>query len=169
MKTTKKLTLFANLLAIAIVLNIIESAIAIVPVPGAKLGFANVVTLIVLYLYSPRDSVILVLLRVFLVGLLSGRLLSPVFYMSLSGGVFATLSMIVMYRLKSFSLTSVSVVGSIMHTIGQIVMGIFVIGSVAVVSYLPIMLVLSIPAGVVTGIISSRFLSAISSYSQNLV
>ncbi|MDO9628898.1 MAG: Gx transporter family protein, partial [Acholeplasmataceae bacterium] len=52
----------------------------------------------------------------------------------------------------------VSVIGSIFHCIGQIIAGIFVIGSSAVIFYLPIMLVLSIPAGVVTGLITQRFL-----------
>ena len=87
------MTLLANFLAIAIVLNIIESAIPIIPVPGAKLGFANVVTLIIIYVYSFKDGFALTILRVLLVALLSGKLLGPIFYMSMSGAVIATLAM----------------------------------------------------------------------------
>ena len=72
MINTRKMTLLANFLAIAIVLNIIESAIPIIPVPGAKLGFANVVTLIIIYVYSFKDGFALTILRVLLVALLSG-------------------------------------------------------------------------------------------------
>jgi len=152
------MTLLANFLAIAIVLNIIESAIPIIPVPGAKLGFANVITLIIIYVYSFKDGFALTILRVLLVGLLSGKLLGPIFYMSMSGAVFATLAMGVFKKSNYFGIIGVSVLGSIFHCIGQIAAGIFVIGSIAVIAYLPIMLFLSIPAGVLTGVIAKRFL-----------
>jgi heptaprenyl diphosphate synthase len=158
MINTKKMTLLANFLAIAIVLNIIESAIPIIPVPGAKLGFANVITLIIIYVYSFKDGFALTILRVLLVGLLSGKLLGPIFYMSMSGAVFATLAMGVFKKSNYFGIIGVSVIGSIFHCIGQIAAGIFVIGSIAVIAYLPIMLFLSIPAGVLTGVIAKRFL-----------
>jgi len=152
------MTLLANFLAIAIVLNIIESAIPIIPVPGAKLGFANVVTLIIIYVYSFKDGFALTILRVLLVALLSGKLLGPIFYMSMSGAVIATLAMGLFQKLNYFGIIGVSILGSIFHCIGQIAAGIFVIGSIAVIAYLPVMLFLSIPAGVLTGIIAKRFL-----------
>lgn len=152
------MALLANFLAIAIVLNIIESAIPIIPVPGAKLGFANVITLIIIYVYSFKDGFALTILRVLLVGLLSGKLLGPIFYMSMSGAVFATLAMGIFKKSNYFGIIGVSVLGSIFHCIGQIAAGIFVIGSIAVIAYLPIMLFLSIPAGVLTGVIAKRFL-----------
>ncbi len=157
MDRIRKLTLLANFLAIAIVLNIIESAINVIPVPGAKLGFANVVTLIIIYVYSFKDGMLLTISRVLLVSVLSGKLLGPIFYMSLSGAVVATLAMGLFKKTNFFGMIGVSVLGSIFHTIGQIIAGIFVIGSIAVVAYLPIMLFLSIPAGVLTGIIASKF------------
>jgi len=156
MTQIRKMTLLANFLAIAIVLNVIESAIPIIPVPGAKLGFANVVTLIILYVYSFKESVVITLLRVVLVALLSGKLLGVTFYMSLSGAVFATLAMGFFKKLNFFGFVGVSALGSVFHAIGQIAAGIFVIGSTAVIFYLPIMLLLSIPAGVLTGIIAQR-------------
>ena len=155
----RKLTLLANFLAIAIVLNIIESSINLIPVPGAKLGFANVVTLIVIYVYSFKDGMILTISRVLLVSILSGRLLGPTFYMSLSGAVVSTIAMGFFKHLNFFGVLGVSVLGSIFHTIGQIIAGIFVIGSLLVLAYLPIMLFLAIPAGILTGIIASKFYS----------
>jgi len=157
MDKIRKLTLLANFLAIAIVLNVIESAINVIPVPGAKLGFANVVTLIIIYVYSFKDGMLLTIARVLLVSVLSGKLLGPIFYMSLSGAVVATLAMGFFRKTNFFGIVGVSVLGSIFHTIGQIIAGIFVIGSIAVIAYLPIMLFLAIPAGVLTGIIAKKF------------
>jgi heptaprenyl diphosphate synthase len=158
MKKTKKMTLLANFLAIAIVLNIIESVIQVVPVPGAKLGFANIVTLIVLFVYSFKDSSAVTILRVLMVALLSGRFLSPTFYMALSGSIFAVIAMGLVKKTNFFGILGVSVIGSISHAIGQITAGIFVIGTSTIIYYLPIMLFLSVPAGALTGIIAKRFL-----------
>lgn len=168
MKKTRKMTLLANFLAIAIVLNIIESAIPVIPVPGAKLGFANVVTLIVLYVYSFKDSSILTISRVLLVSLLTGKLLGPVFYMSFAGAISATLAMGIFKKVNFFGILGVSVLGSVFHCIGQIIGGYFVIGSTAIVFYLPIMLFLSIPAGVVTGLIAQRFLKIWQTWNRDL-
>ncbi len=159
MKKTRKMILISNFLAIAIVLNLIESALALSPVPGAKLGFANVITLIILYIYSFKDSSAMTLLRVILVGVLSGRLLGPTFYMSLSGAASAVLAMGVLKKTNFFGILGVSVIGSIFHVFGQIGAGIFVIGSTAILYWLPLMLLLSIPAGVITGVIAKRFIS----------
>jgi heptaprenyl diphosphate synthase len=160
MKDIKKMTLYANLLAIAIILNIVESLWQVIPVPGAKIGLANIVTVIILFVYKPTDSIYFVIIRVIFVSILTGKLFNPIFYMSLSGGIFASLSMVILFKLDFFGLLGISVLGSIMHTIGQIVMGIFVVGSIAVISYLPVMLLISVPAGIVTGIVAKRFLVA---------
>lgn len=159
MKNTRKMILIANFLAIAIVLNLIESAFALSPIPGAKLGFANVITLIILYVYSFRDSTALTLLRVILVGVLSGRLLGPTFYMSLSGAAAAVIAMGIFKKLNIFSILGVSVIGSIFHVFGQIAAGIFVIGSIAVLYWMPLMLLLSIPAGIITGLVARKFVT----------
>lgn len=168
MQKTRKMTLLANFLAIAIVLNIIESAIPVIPVPGAKLGFANVVTLIVLYVYTFKDSSILTIARVLLVSLLTGKLLGPVFYMSISGAILALLAMGIFKKMNFFGILGVSVLGSVFHCIGQVIGGYFVIGSTAIVLYLPVMLFLSIPAGVVTGLIAQRFLKIWQSWNRDL-
>ena len=168
MKKTRKMTLLANFLAIAIVLNLIEASIPIIPIPGAKLGLANVMSLIILYVYSFKDSTALTLLRVILVGVLSGRLLGPTFYMSFAGAAAAIISMGLMKKLNFFSILGVSVVGSVFHVFGQIGAGIFVIGSTAIIYWMPVMLLLSIPAGVITGLIAKKFVSIVHVFDQEL-
>lgn len=157
MRKTRKMALLANFLAIAIVLNIVESWMAFIPVPGAKIGLANIVTLIILYIYSFKDGFAITLLRVGFVFLL-GRANPVTFAMSLSGAIFAVFAMGLMKKMNFFGVLGVSVIGSVFHSIGQIIAGIFVIGSSTVAFYLPIMLLISVPAGVFTGIIANRFL-----------
>lgn len=162
-KDVKKMTLFANLLAIAIILNVLESFITIIPVPGAKIGLANIVTLMILVMYGPKESIYFVILRVFLVAILTGKLLNVIFYMSMAGGLFASIGMAAIFKSQFFSMIGVSVIGSVAHTIGQILMAMIILSTVTVVSYVPSMLLFSVPAGVVTGMISIRFIRAIKS------
>lgn len=162
-KDVKKMTLFANLLAIAIILNVLESFITIIPVPGAKIGLANIVTLMILVMYGPKESIYFVILRVFLVAILTGKLLNVIFYMSMAGGLFASIGMAAIFKSQIFSMIGVSVIGSVAHTIGQILMAMIILSTVTVVSYVPSMLLFSVPAGIVTGMISIRFIRAIKS------
>lgn len=160
-KDVKKVTLFANMLAIAIILNIVETVVTIIPVPGAKIGLANILTLMILVIYGPKESIYFVILRVILVSLLTGKLFNVIFYMSMSGGLFASVGMALIFKSNFFSMVGVSVIGSLAHTLGQILMAIIILSTVTVVSYLPIMLLFSIPAGIVTGIIATRFIRVV--------
>lgn len=154
----KKMTMLANFIAIAIVLNLIEAQLDFIPVPGAKLGLANLVTLVVVYMFSYKEALIVTIVRIVVVGLLSGRLLSPTFYMSLSGGLLSVVIMVLLKNLNIFGIVLVSLLSSIAHQIGQIAAGVFVIGSSDVIYYLPIMLPVGIIAGVLIGIIAKRFI-----------
>lgn len=154
------MVLLANLLAVGIVLNIIESLyIHISPIPGAKIGFANIVTLVVIYMYGAKEGFILTLLRIFLVSILIGTFLSPVFYLGLAGSLLSITSMVILKKIDYFGMVGVSVLGSVFHAIGQIIAGIFVISSSTIIYWLPVMLLISIPAGFLTGAISTKFLS----------
>ena len=156
---TQKMVLLANLLAIAIVLNIIESLyIRISPVPGSKIGFANIVTLIVIYLYGAKEATVLTILRIFLVSVLIGTFLSPTFYLGLGGAALSIVTMIILKKIDYFSIMTVSVLGSVAHAIGQILIGIPVLGSSTIIYWLPVMLLISIPAGLLTGAIANKFL-----------
>lgn len=153
---TKKMVILANLIAAAIVLSIIESRLEIIPVPGAKLGLANLITLVVLYMYSFKEAVVVTLIRVFMVAILSGNL-GPTFTMGLSGGIVA---ITVMGLSKKFGIgiVLVSLLGSIGHQIGQIIAGIYVIGSSDIVYYLYIMIPLGILTGIVNGLIAQKLI-----------
>lgn len=149
--------------ALALVLYVAESFIPVpFMVPGAKLGLANIVTLVVIVLSGTADAFVVVVLRTFLGSLLSGALTS--FAFSIVGGALATAVMSVAHkRLGSvFGLVGVSVLGAISHNIGQLFVAGVVVGTMGVYSYLPVLLVAGIATGYFVGIAAGfvlRFLT----------
>lgn len=148
------------LLALSIVLSIIESVIPLlngIMIPGLKLGLANIIVIFVLYTYGIKDALYVSLLRVLLVGLLRTGLFNITFFFSLSGAIVSILFMFVMKKLP-FSILSVSVVGSLGHSIGQIIMAIIFFKNINLLYYLPWILLFSIPTGICIGILSSKLI-----------
>ena len=154
---TRKMVSLSLFLAMGIVLSIIESFIP-TGIPGVKIGLANIITLLILYIYGRRDAIIILLLRIFLVGLLYSGLFSQTFLLSLGGGLLSIAIMVIAYSTHKFKILTVSVLGAISHSIGQIIMAIITLSTKELVYYLPIILAISIPAGVLTGLIAKRIL-----------
>ena len=155
----KKITRLSMLLALAIVLNLIESIVPIFNgmIPGLKLGLANTITLVVLYIYSFKDAFSLSILRVLLVGILRTGLFSITFFFSLGGSILSVIAMYIVKKTK-LSIVGVSIIGSISHSIGQIIVAILILNNNAMIYYLPWLLVFSIPTGVITGLISKELI-----------
>lgn len=150
---TKKLTLLAVFTSFAIVLSIIESMIPVpIPVPGVKPGFANIVSIIVITIYGPIDAFVILIVRCLLGGIYSGNPIS--FALSITGGAFSIAVMFGLYKMwgKYLSIWSISVVGAIFHNIGQIVAALLILRDMAIVFYLPILLVSGIITGILTGV-----------------
>ena len=153
----KRLCIISMLLAMAIILNMLESFIPMF-VPGVKLGLANIIILIMLYEFKTYESFMVCVLRILVVGLLRGSFFTPTFFMSLSGGM---LSFVVMYcfsKIKIFSPIGTSVLGALSHSIGQIIVAVIIMSSEAVVYYLPFIGILSLVTGVFSGIITNIYL-----------
>ena len=151
----QKMALLGVLTAAAIVIAILESFIPSVGVPGVKLGLANIVILIILYELGIVEAIIVNLLRVLVVGLVRGTFLSMGFLMSLTGAIMSLGIMILFYLLiKKFSIIGVSVVGSIFHVTGQILIAMIYLGTTYIVLYLPIIAISAILTGVFVGIVS---------------
>lgn len=153
---TKRLTTLAIMLAISIVLSIVESMLPVIPGPGVKLGLANVVTLLIMFIYGEKDAFMLLFLRIVLVGLLRGNIFSVTFFLSFSGGMVAYLMMFLFKRMNLFSMVGISIMGSFGHSVGQIAMAIFLIERTELVYYFPYVLILSVATGVITGLIANR-------------
>ena len=152
---THKIALMGILTAGAIIIAILESFIPSIGIPGVKLGLANIVILIILYEIGIVEAIIVDLLRVLMVGLLRGTIVSMGFLMSLTGAVLSLGIMILLYLVvKKFSIVGVSVVGSIFHVTGQILIAMAFLGTPYIVFYLPIIAVSAIITGVLVGIVA---------------
>lgn len=149
------MVLLANFTAIAIVLGLIESYISIIQVPGAKLGLANLVTIIILYLFSYKEAILVTLTRVFIIAL--ATTFGPTFWMGFVGAIFSVTFMAI-FKKVGFGIILVSLIGSITHQIGQIVVGIKILGSNEIILYLVIMIPIGIVMGILIGVISGNFL-----------
>lgn len=157
MKNLKRTCILSMLLAMAIVLNMVETLIPIF-IPGVKLGLANIIILIMLYEFKPTEALIVNLLRIIIVGLIRSTLLSPTFLMSLTGGILSYLLMLLFSRGKIFSPIGVSVLGAVGHTVGQIVIAIILLDTTAFVYYLPLIAILSVFTGVFSGMLARAYL-----------
>jgi len=154
MRKTSRLVYVGLLVAQALVLHIIERMIPVPFVtPGAKLGLANLVTVIALYtLDNKKDAFLVILLRLTLSTMFGGSLSS--FMYSAAGG---TLSFLAMLAIKEtfkdkVSIVGVSSAGAIFHNIGQLIIASAIVKNIAVMLYLPILSVVGIVTGIFIGI-----------------
>ena len=157
----KKIAQGGLLVAVALVLSLIEKMFplqAVIPIPGIKLGLANVVTLFALTVLGTRQAVVIVLCRVTLAAIFMGSITG--FLFSLFGGLLALFVMrVLLVRAGTwFSLVGVSIGGAAAHNIGQICAAMLTLGTVDVAGYLPLLLLSAIPMGFVTGLTASAVL-----------
>lgn len=156
----KKYMRLVMLLSFSIVLSILESFIPLFNgyIPGLKLGLANIIVLIVLYKYDTKDVFFVSILRIIVVGFMRTGLFSINFFFSLSGALFSCSSMILFKKTK-LSMIGVSVIGSLFHSIGQILIVILFLKNNNMIYYLPWLLLFSIPTGLFVGYVSKKILS----------
>lgn len=156
MNRNKKIVYLAMLVSLGTALHTLEMLLPNpFPIPGAKLGLANIVTLFVICIYGFKEGLLVSFLRVFLGAFLSGTLLSPAFMLSLSGALLSTLVMSLLFKKsKLFSVVGISIAGALFHNIGQLIAAYFLVQTVGVLYYLPFLLMLSLPTGLFTGLVT---------------
>ena len=155
MSLQNKVVLRAVLVALAMIFSWIEAQIPY-PIPGAKLGLTNLVVLIALYRLSMGDAIGINIIRILLVGLTFGNMFSLVY--SITGGILSSLIMILMKKNDKFHVITVSLAGGIVHNIGQILVAVYVLETKAMVSYLPVLWITGMSAGIIVGILGSMVL-----------
>lgn len=154
---TKRLMTITMLLTMSILLQLLEPGLPL-PVPGVKLGLANIMGLITLFLFTPKDMLSVNLLRVLLASLLRGTLFGTAFWLSLSGVCLSTVMVILLKKYTPMSIIGLSVASSVFHCLGQILAVSVIWDSIFMITYLPVMWLLSVPTGVLTGTISKQVL-----------
>ena len=151
----------AMLVALAMIFSYVESLIPInLGVPGIKLGVANLVTVTGLYILAPMEVLLVVILRVLLVGFMFGNGMSILY--SLAGGILSFLVMLLLKRIKGFSMIGVSIAGGVSHNIGQIAVAMCVLENTKLVYYLPVLMIAGTITGILIGVVSQKILPAVS-------
>lgn len=150
--TTKRLTRMALLTAIALTIFMVELQLpALTPIPGVKLGLANIVTVYAMFAMGPADTACILLVRILLGCFFSGQMMA-LFY-SLSGGVLCYLVMLVLHRLVTEKqIWACSALGAAAHNLGQIGAAIAITRTPALIYYLPVLMVSGVLAGLFTGL-----------------
>jgi heptaprenyl diphosphate synthase len=157
---TKKLAFLALTISFAMVLSYLESRIpTFVAIPGIKVGLANIAVIFALYKFGIKEAITISLLRVFLISLLFGSPVSLIY--SLSGAMLSLMCMILLEKLTPLTKVGVSVVGGIMHNVGQIIAASIMLGTNVVVYYLPFLVLSGTVAGVAVGVVSALLIKRV--------
>ena len=159
MTKTTKLVYMSLLISQALVLSKIESLIP-VPflMPGAKLGLANIVTMIAIYTLGYKKAFTVLSIRILLSVFFAGSM-SKLMY-SLGGASFSFIFIIIFMIIfkENISIIGISIVGAVFHNIGQILVAILILESSAVIFYMPILILIAIPTGIFIGFCSKYIL-----------
>ncbi|MEA4827129.1 MAG: Gx transporter family protein [Clostridium sp.] len=159
MKKTQKLTFIALFVAQGLILYMVERMLPVPFItPGAKLGLSNIITVIALYMFSFKDVLLIIILKIILSTLFGGTLSS--FLYSIAGGL---LSFFAMYFIKkvgkdNISIIGISIIGAVFHNIGQIAVAALVIENAMIVAYLPVLIVAALGTGFFIGLTSKYLL-----------
>lgn len=140
-------------IALALVLSYLESLIPVfAAVPGIKLGIANIVTMLAMYKLGVKPAIVISVGRIVLSGILFGNLYVIIY--SLAGGVLSICVMIILKKIKLFSVVGVSVAGAVAHNAGQIIVAVFLMENVNILYYLPVLIISGVIAGTMVGILT---------------
>ena len=149
---TRKLTLTALLTAIALTIFMVEAQIPpIVPLPGVKLGLANIVTVFAVFALGWKEAAAILFCRIFLGAVFAGNF-SSIFY-SAAGGLGAILVTILLRLvLTNRQIWVAGSLGAVAHSVGQVCMAVFITGTPGIFVYLPPLAAVSILTGLFTGL-----------------
>ena len=144
-------------IALSMILSYFESLVPpLMAVPGVKVGLPNLVMVFMLYKIGWKETAIVSILRVILVGILFGTPLSMIY--SLVGATLSLIGMILLKKTGLFAPVTVSVVGGILHNVGQIATACFVMDTAEIAYYLPVLLISGTAAGIIIGIVAALIL-----------
>lgn len=155
----KKLLHLALLTGFSLVLFIVENQIpAPVPVPGVKLGLGNIIVVCVLFLYGPKEALAVLAVKVLLSALLTGNLGALAY--SAAGGLLSWGGMCLLRPLLGKKqLWAASVLGAMLHNLGQLLAAMGVAATPGLLAYLPVLLLSGMITGLFTGLAAQAVLS----------
>lgn len=158
----KKLASLGLLTALALIIYTVELLLPeLAPVPGMKLGLANIVTVFAVYRFSAKETALVLYARIILGTIFGGNLSALIF--SLSGGTFCLIGMLLLKKVidkKHIWLSGVF--GAVLHNTGQMTAAVLVMKTTAVIVYMPFLLVTGCIAGLFTGLTAQLLIKRLS-------
>ena len=149
---TRRLTTMALLCALALIIFVVEAQIpAIVPIPGIKLGLSNIITIYAVWTLGAKEAVLILVARIFLGAAFAGNF-STVFYSFGGGGCAIAVTIGLRCVLRKEQLWVAGCLGAIAHSIGQMVVAVWLSGTPSLMIYLPVMILCSVITGLFTGL-----------------
>lgn len=156
----RKVAIFGVFTALALIFSYVELLIPInFGIPGAKLGLANLMTVLVLYKMGTKEALALSVTRIILSGFMFGNLFGILY--SLAGGLLSFLVMVLLKRSDWLSVVGVSIGGGTAHNIGQLLVSMVVVQTYQVGYYLPVLLVAGEVTGLLIGLVAKEVLKRI--------
>lgn len=164
----KRITLLGLFTTIALTIFMVEAALpTLVPIPGVKLGLANVVTLFLLTKYNTKDAATVLVARVVLASIFSGQMISFVY--SACGGFLCLIVMALISRFLGKRYVYItSIFGAIAHNTGQILAAFFILRMGGIFAYIPFLMISGIITGLFTGLVCYFTLKALQKNRFNL-
>lgn len=154
----RKVAFLGLSITLAMVLSFVESQIPVfTTIPGMKMGLPNLVIVFLLYRVGWKEAVLVSIIRVALVALLFGNLQSLIF--SIAGAALSLTGMSLLKKTKLFSPIAVSVVGGVLHNVGQVIAACLWTQTAQVAYYLPMLLISGICAGILIGLVAGLLLT----------
>jgi len=148
-----KVSYIGLMLAVAFVLSYIETLIPLsVGIPGVKAGLSNIPIMVTLYTFGSVYAVVLACVKVILVSVTFGSMSS--FFYSFAGAIISIMAMLIIKRIDLFSTRGVSIIGGIMHNLGQIMVAIIIVENMKLLYYLPVLIISGVAAGLGIGLIA---------------
>ncbi len=148
---TKRLTTLSLLTAVSLILFLVELRMPDIAIPGVKLGLANIVTVYAVFRYTAKETAMLVAVRLLLGCIFAGNP-SALLY-SAAGACLCLIGMLCVRRfLDASHIWLCSVLGGMLHNVGQLLMAVMILRSVTIAASAPVLLIAGAVAGLLTGL-----------------
>ena len=162
----KKLCLYSIFCAVCMVLGYVEALLDLSFIaPGVKIGLANTIACVLIVYGDLKGAFAVNVSRILLSALIFGSFISLAF--ALTAGLASMAAMYLAVRIKRFSVVGISIIGGVVHNVIQCAVGLIFTGR-GVIYYLPVLLVLGVVCGALTGIISNLVLIRIKKEDKNV-
>ncbi|MBE7050778.1 MAG: Gx transporter family protein [Ruminococcaceae bacterium] len=149
---TRKYVLMALLSSMALGLYALECVIPpLTFIPGAKLGLANIITMVAIYIFGKKEAFLILMMRIVIASMLFGQVMSMLY--SVAGGLFSFVALCICLKfIERSSMWATGIICAIFHNLGQIVVAVLVTQQLSIAYYFLFLVIISMISGVFTGV-----------------